>query len=82
MTQKADNARLSKSGRAVTNLGRRQGAAFVRTTGRTTVPIFILLPFVRFRKRLDVVGAARKWTVALPGLVNKHWPDEPTRSAR
>lgn len=72
----ADNARLSKGGRAAANLGRRQGASFIRTSGRTTVPIFILLPFVRFRKRLNVAGAARKWIVSLPGLVNKHWPSE------
>ena len=78
----ADNARLSKSGRALPNLGRRQGASFIRTTGRTTVPIFILVPFVRFRKRLDVAGAAGKWIAALPGLVSKHWPNEPARSAR
>jgi len=75
----ADNARLSKSGRAAANLGRRQGASFIRTNGRTTVPIFILLPFVRFRKRLDVAGAARNWIAALPGLVAKHWPDRNER---
>lgn len=78
----ADNARLSKSGRAAANLGRRQGAAFLRTAGRTTVPMFILLPFVRFRKRLDVAGSARKWIAALPGLVEKNWPNESNRSAR
>jgi len=79
MTQKADNARLSKRGRAAANLGRRQGAAFVRTGGRTTVPIFILLPFVRFRKRLDVAGAARNWIAALPDLVARNWPDRNQR---
>jgi hypothetical protein len=78
----ADNARLSKSGRAAANLGRRQGASFIRTSGRTTAPIFILLPFVRFRKRLDVAGAARRWTAALPGLVNRHWPNEPASSTK
>lgn len=77
----ADNSRLSKGGRAAANLGRRQGAAFVRITGRTTVPIFILVPFVRFRKRLDVASAARKWIAALPSLVSKHWPTKPTHSA-
>lgn len=78
----ADNTRLSGGGRAVPNLGRRQGASYTRNSGRTTVPIFLLLPFVRFRKRLDVAGAARKWIAALPGLVNKHWPNEPARSAK
>jgi hypothetical protein len=71
----ADNARLSKSGRAAANLGRRQGASFIRTSGRTTVLIFLLLPFVRFPKRLDVAGAARKWITALPRLVANHWPE-------
>ena len=72
----ADNTRLSGTGRAVPNLGRRQGAAYTRSSGRMTVPIFILLPFVRFRKRLDVAGAARRWIAGLPSLVLKHWPSE------
>jgi hypothetical protein len=69
----ADNARLTKRGRATANIGRRQGAAFTRLTGRTTVPLFILVPHVTVRKRLDVDGAARKWIAALPHLVVRHW---------
>jgi hypothetical protein len=71
----ADNARLTKRGRATANIGRRQGAAFTRLTGRTTVPLFILVPQVTVRKRLDVDGAAQKWIGALPRLVVGHWPE-------
>jgi hypothetical protein len=69
-----DNARLTKRGRAAANIGRRQGAAFTRLSGRTTVPLFILVPQVTVRKRLDVDGAARKWIRALPRLVLRAWP--------
>ena len=69
----ADNARLTKRGRAAANIGRRQGAAFTRLSGRTTVPLFILVPQVTVRKRLDVDGAAQKWIAALPQLVVRHW---------
>jgi hypothetical protein len=69
----ADNARLTKRGRAAANIGRRQGATYTRLSGRTTVPLFILVPQVTVRKRLDVNGAAQKWTRALPQLVLRHW---------
>ena len=69
----ADNARLSKRGRAAANIGRRQGDAFTRLSGRTTVPLFILVPQVTVRKRLDVDGAAQKWIRMLPQLVLRHW---------
>jgi hypothetical protein len=69
----ADNARLSKRGRAAANIGRRQGDAFTRLSGRTTVPLFILVPQVTVRKRLDVDGAAQKWIRILPQLVLRHW---------
>ncbi|MBF0354964.1 MAG: hypothetical protein HQL43_07000 [Alphaproteobacteria bacterium] len=45
--------------------------------GLATVPMFILVPQVSIRKRLDVVGAAEKWLAALPGLVVRNWR-EPT----
>lgn len=69
----ADNARLTKRGRAGANMGRRKGAAFTRLSGRTTVPIFILVPQVTVRKRLDVDGAAHKWIGELPRLVLRNW---------
>ena len=72
----ADNARLTKRGRAAANIGRRQGAAFTRLSGRTTVPVFVLVPQVTVRKRLDVDGAAQKWIAALPGLVLRNWREQ------
>ena len=69
----ADNVRLTKRGRAAANIGRRQGAAFTRLTGRTTVPLFILVPEVTVRKRLDVAGVGEKWIGMVPQLVLRHW---------
>ncbi|MBK8211477.1 MAG: hypothetical protein IPK78_17540 [Rhodospirillales bacterium] len=69
----ADNVRLTKRGRAAANAGRRQGAAFSRLSGRTTVPVFILVPQVTVKKRLDVDGATQKWLRALPQLVLLNW---------
>ena len=71
----ADNARLEKRGRAAANIGRSKGNAFTRLSGRTTVPLFILVPQVSVRKRLDIEGAAQKWIAALPQLVLRSWPD-------
>jgi hypothetical protein len=70
----ADNVRLTAHGRAAANIGRSKGAAFTRLSGRTTVPLFILVPQVSVKKRLDVNGAARKWIGALPQLVLQAWP--------
>lgn len=69
-----DNARLTKRGRAAANIGRSKGAAFSRLSGRTTVPLFILVPQVTVRRRLDVDVAAQKWIAALPSLVLRAWP--------
>ena len=69
----ADTARLTRRGREAANIGRSRGAAYSRLSGRTTAPIFILVPQVTVRKRLDVDGAARKWIQALPQLVLRHW---------
>jgi hypothetical protein len=41
--------------------------------GLATVPIFILVPQVTIKKRLDVDGAANKWISTLPGLVVRSW---------
>ena len=70
----ADNARLTGRGRAVGNTGRRSGASFTRLQGRTTVPIFILVPQVTLQKRLDIDTPAATWARRLPGLVDRAWP--------
>ena len=77
----ADNVRLTARGRAAAcakrtlcvNIGRRQGATYSRLSGRTTVPLFILVPQVSVKKRLDVDGASQKWIGALPQLVLRNW---------
>ncbi len=70
----ADNARVSKFGFAKTNRTRRRdGSAFTRLAGRAAVPVFVLLPQVTLRKRLDVDGAAAGWIARVPGLVAAHW---------
>jgi hypothetical protein len=70
----ADNVRLTARGRAAANIGRRQGVIYSRLSARTTVPLFILVPQVSVKKRLDVEGTARKWSGALPQLVLQAWP--------
>jgi hypothetical protein len=37
------------------------------------VPLFILVPQVTVRRRLDVDGAAQKWIAALPRLAAQQW---------
>lgn len=71
----ANNARLSKRGLATANRGRRGEAGFTRLAGRTTVPVFILVPQVRVKKRLDVAGAGRAWQGRLPHLILRHWKE-------
>jgi Family of unknown function (DUF6441) len=61
----ANNARITARGRAVANIGRRRGDPFTRLAGRITVPLFILVPQVTVRKRLEVG--------MLPQLVVRHW---------
>mgnify|MGYP001382715114 CR=1 FL=1 len=54
----------------------RASAAAVRSgRGLVTVQIFILVPQVTFRKRLDVASAANTWQERLPGLVVRNWVD-------
>lgn len=61
--------------------GKRDGfakasASALRTgRGLATVPMFLLVPQVTLRKRLDVAGAAEKWLAVLPGLVARNWRD-------
>lgn len=65
--------------------GKRGGFAKASATalrtgrGLASVPMFILVPQVTIRKRLDVNGAANKWLAALPGLVVRNWHDQGRR---
>lgn len=74
----ADNRRARTGKRG----GFAKASASALRTGRglVTVPMFLLVPQVTVRKRLDVAGAARKWIAALPTLVNRNWRDPEGRS--
>jgi len=51
------------------------GNASALRTGRglATVVMFILVPQVNLKKRLDVDAAAERWAEALPGLIVGNW---------
>ena len=68
-----DSVRINKSGR----VGRRaKGGAFTKTgrmkQGVATVVMFIMVPQVRLKKRLDIKREVKRWERRLPGLINKH----------
>jgi hypothetical protein len=70
----ADNARLSKSGLARPNIGRtRGGAVYTRLAGRSTVVVFILVPQVTLRKRLDIEATAARWAARVGPLLVQNW---------
>ena len=60
---------------------RRASARALRSgQGVVTVVMFVLVPQVTLRKRLDVQGAARRWHAHLPHLVIEAWPQPAARS--
>jgi len=67
----ADNLRARRGKRG--GFARASAAALRTGRGLVTVPIFILVPQVTVKKRLDVAGAARRWQARLPELVLRHW---------
>lgn len=66
----ADDARLSRAGLARAKRGRRQRDGML--TGAQSVPIFLLVPQVSLRKRLDLDRDARSSEAHLPALVAKN----------
>ena len=58
--------RLNTKGRAVASRSK---------TGRglTTVPVFLLVPQVRLKKRLDLARDAEQARDAVPGLIVANW---------
>ena len=52
-----------------------KGSASALRSGRgmTSVVMFILVPQVSLRKRLDVNAAAERWASALPELIVRNW---------
>jgi hypothetical protein len=68
-------ARIPRSSRGTARGGFAKGSASALRTGRgmTTVVMFILVPQVSLRKRLDVNTAAERWASALPELIVRNW---------
>ncbi len=66
----ADDARLTKAGRAVANRRKRRKDGIL--TGAVTVPIFILVPQVRLKKRLDMQQLAELGE-GTPRQIVKKW---------
>lgn len=63
----ADTARLNKRGLAVGRKGKRA------TRRGATIPLFLLLPQVTIRRRLDIEAAANQWAGAIPRLIVAAW---------
>ena len=58
--------RLNSKGRAV-------GSRSKTGRGLTTVPIFLLVPQVKLRKRLDLARDAERAVDGVPGLIVAKW---------
>lgn len=67
----ADDARLSKSGIAAAKNGKRRKDGIL--SGARTVPIFVMVPQVKLRKRLDLETAARAGGLGLPARIRAAW---------
>ena len=61
--------RLNKGGRAVASRSK-------TGRGRTTVPIFLLVPQVKLPKRLDLDHDAERAYDSVPGLIVANWAEE------
>ncbi len=68
-------ARIPRSSRGTARGGFAKGSASALRSGRglATVVMFILVPQVSLRKRLDVNAAAERWASALPELIVRNW---------
>jgi hypothetical protein len=64
----AQDARVSKAGRAVRKGGRRRKDGIL--TGAQTVPVFVLKKRVKLPKRTDLLPAAEAVTASLPALAS------------
>jgi hypothetical protein len=72
----AEDARVSARGIAAAKRGRRRRDGVL--TGASTVSIFLLMPQVKLRKRLDLERAARAVEARLPALILASWKDAPS----
>jgi hypothetical protein len=72
----ADNVRFTRSGRIRENVTRRKdGTTYSRLEGRSSAPIFLLVPQVKLPKRLDLERDTRATEAALPGGIVARWAD-------
>ncbi len=67
----ADDARVSSRGLARKKRGKRRRDGIL--TGAATVPIFILVPQVQLRKRLNLLNDARAVHASVPGQIVARW---------
>ena len=68
----ADTARVGKRGVALKKRGRRRKRDGI-LSGEQTVPIFILVPQVKLRKRLDLASAAEQIARSIPNSIVNGW---------
>ncbi len=66
----ADDARITTRGLAARNR-RKTGKS---QTNLASVIVFILVPQVALKKRLDVESAAKRQAARVPSLIARHWP--------
>lgn len=64
----ADGARINSKGRAVMSRSK-------TGKGQVTAVIFILVPQVNLRKRLDLSRDAAKWHARIPDMIVQNWPE-------
>lgn len=69
----ADDARIDTRGVAQAKRGRRRKDGIL--TGSVTVPIFLLVPQVKLRKRLDIESLALATGARIPALILANWKD-------
>jgi hypothetical protein len=70
----ADNARINAKGVAAPNYGTsKRGGRYARLQGRVTSIIFILVPQVTLRKRLNSDAIVERAAARIPALIAKHW---------
>ena len=65
----AEKARINTRGTAVASRSK-------TGRGQVTAPIFLLVPQVKLRKRLDLARDAEKVAGSVPGLIVEKWKDE------
>ena len=72
-----DDARVSKRGGLRANVTRRRdGTTYSRLAGRASAVVFLLVPQVRLRRRLDFDRDAREWESRVPGMIVSRWRDQ------